>query len=227
MTTYSSIAQLPLPENTDALVAQTTFGDYANALDTMLVPQYSTTAARDAAMASGKVEGQVCAVAGELQYWDGQAWWYQGARNVILKGVDTTRISTITPTADPNLVFGVKAGGTYYASAWLVPVCNTSTVNFRFRWGSTGSAITWNRASQFGPAPNNTSVVGTVNLTGGTANLDFTVGAPNNSQNLVRSQVVFTATADDTVGIYWAQGTNTASNLVLLARSHVEYRRIG
>lgn len=228
MTTYSTQAGLPLPENTDALIEESTVGSFASALDTLLVPQYSTIAARDAAMVSGKTTGQVCAVAGELQIWDGQQWWYAADTRFVLKGVDTTRASTTTVTADPQLQFAVKAGGTYLVHAWLAPTCAATTVNFRFRWGSSGSGVTFSRDSAIGFPPGSTTTTNSnVNLTSGFANTEQIVGTPASTQGLVVSSAVFIATADDTVQLFWAQGTSSASGVTLTARSFLEYRRIG
>lgn len=227
MTTYSAISQIPLPENTDGLVAQTAFSDYANSLDTLLIPQYSTTAARDAAMASGKIEGQLCTVAGELQYWDGQNWWYQGDARYVIKTADTARTSTITPTADPHLTFAVKSGGFYVVNLWAVPICSITTVNFRFKFGSVGGNVTFTRGSQFGLTPgatvNNNS---TVTIGGNSPTTEVSVGAPNVNQNLVMASFVCQATADDTVQLLWAQGTSSATATTLTRRSFIEYRRV-
>lgn len=227
MTTYSDIAQLPLPENTDALVAQSTFGDYATALDSQLVPPFSTATARDAAMLSGKVEGQLCTVAGELQYWDGQTWWNQANTRYVTKAADTARSSTIVSAADPHLTFAAKSGGIYRIQAWLVPLSASTSVNFRAKWGSVGGNVTFSPGSLMGPAAGVTSVSGVqVTLGAPAATSDAICGTPTSTQNCVIMTTVATAAADDTIHLMWAQGTSSATALTLAARSFIEYSRI-
>lgn len=229
MSTFSSITGAPLPELSDVLSAEKAFGEYALAMDSIIVPQYTTTALRDSAMSSGKTEGQVCAVTGELQIWDGSDWWNMHDIRYITKAADTTRISTTTQTADPHLQVPVKAGGTYIINAWLSPVCTSTSVNFAAAWSTTGPA-TFLQRTIFGPRSDQTNVnsaqmntassgASTVIATG---TLNATVGSLRLEQCLVR----VSSAGDDTVVLTWAQSVLTATNLTLQQKSFIEYRRI-
>lgn len=225
MTSYSPIAGLPLPEANDLLVAERAFGDYASAVDTLLIPQYTTVAARNTAMNSGKITGQLCAVAGELQWWDGSTWWNFGDTRYAFKSVDTVRTSTATPTPDPHLTITLTTG------RWLVEchtywTCAVTTVNVQAHWDSSGGTITGSRCVVSCPAgttDRNNSLSATVSPALGTS---IATGALASSVVRMETVLVDVGAASDTLRFNWAQAASSASGLTLAARSHISYRMV-
>lgn len=229
MTTYSTIASLPLPENTDGLVAERAFGDYANALDTLLIPQYSTTALRDAAMLSGKQAGMMCTVLGELQMWDGNQWWGTADTRYVSKNIATSRASTVTPAVDPHLTVALKGGSWYEINAYL-SVASASTVpGFASTWTSTGSGITFATKSVIAPINGSTTRASTSVLVPASGNATVNnSGTPSvaGTGSLRIERLVVQCTSDDTLNFNWSQAVSNATPTTLEGGSHIEYRRI-
>lgn len=225
MTTYTTIANLPLPEDNTPLVAERTFGDFATALDTQIVPQYTTTAVRDAAMISGITEGQVCTVAGELMMWDGTAWWGTQDVRYVTKASDTSR-ATSTTSADPHLVISVKSGGTYVVNCYTSFVCANAAINVNALWTTTGGAVVNHRTIIGIVAGTTNKDVANAVIPGSSTGTAVTTGAPNNTGNYRLEILQVTATSDGTLAFNWAQDVTNATVLTLQQRSFIEYRRV-
>lgn len=122
MTTAAQITNAPLPENTDLLNAQSTFGGYASAVDGILVPRFATTTARDTAFASGATAGQLCVVTNsgtfaELMIYDGATWQFVGPPLEGRATSATTSAATTTPVNVPGLSVSVRANCIYEVEA--------------------------------------------------------------------------------------------------------------
>src|SRR6476619_2161498 len=164
MSTLSAISKLPLPAHTDVIDANTTYGGYAQRIDSLLVPKYASTAARDAANASGATEGQACIVAedatgAKLNVYDGTTWNMLDDTLYVVKPALTARVSTITPTADPHLTITVNAPGIFLFEAYLAWQSTVATNGYRSTWIIGGTAT--NKTEQFRTAISNAGATST------------------------------------------------------------------
>lgn len=227
MTAYSTVASLPLPENSDILVAETTFGQYASALDSVIAPAYATNAARDAAMAAGKSAGMVCIVNGEPQMYDGSAWWMNQDSRYDVKTADTARTSTATPTADPHLSLSLKANGVYHVNAYIAVIAVGPALGLNTTWSTTGSAFS--SRTIYGPTDGVTSTTSTYTLVSTSPSTAFITGTPSAGASAayrIERFIVTVGGADDTLVFLWAPGVVSASAVTVLQNSFIEYRRI-
>src|SRR5262245_2461179 len=129
MTTYSGIAGLPLPGNDDVLNANQAFGDYAEGADSLLIPRFADTSARDAALNPALIAGMLCTVAGATMYYDGTRWCPFEDYVFVRKTADTVKNSTTTPTADTHLVLSLLGGWVWEVDIFLYSNQGTGTAN--------------------------------------------------------------------------------------------------
>lgn len=129
MTThYTAAASVPYPDDDSPCDVATQIEDVAMAVDSIMVPRYPSTAARDAAIPV-PVEGQFCYVsqAGirQLQGYNGSSWLtIFPASRVATKTVDTTS-SEVNYHNDPHLFLALEANS-YYTFQLMIGIAATN-----------------------------------------------------------------------------------------------------
>lgn len=237
MSTLSDNNRLILPENSDPLDPAGIYGAFANSADSILVPRYASSTARDAANNTGTVAGQLCTIedaSGQcaLQLYSGSFWETVEDIVYVVKATTTARASTVTPTDDPQLVATLLANSEYEVTAHLFFDSASSVPNYRTCWSSTGSPTLRTR-SALGPDTGTiaiqqmrmTRVAGrplTDNLIwDGIASSTY-----GDFNTYVKEVVRLTTVASATLTLQWAQGTSNATSSELLAGSVFEVRRL-
>lgn len=151
MSTNTPIAGLPSAELTDSPNIETVMA-LASAVDSLLVPRYSTVAARDAAI-TAPVFGQMAAVSAtsELYMYNGTTWISARPRMFFKASSQTVSAST-TLVDDVDIQIPLEASGKYLVRvvlacqhsstgdiklAWTDPGLLGGGGSWRFSWGST------------------------------------------------------------------------------------------
>lgn len=246
MTTFSTISGLPLPENTDVLDANGTFGGYANGLDTQLIPFFTTSTIRsypggDTTKPPRVSEtGQLSVLTGTNVY-DGtllqqslgsQTWRSVERETVIYKTADTARTSTITLANDPHLTVDLPAGQ-WQIEAYLAAGCPTNGVNFTGLWAFTGAGVA---ADVNGRAVSGMHSTVVENNAAATTMSFFNVSQATNLPTKALTNAAdippwrreaFTINVTGgvcTMTLQWAQAVSNASAVTLLTGSHIVVR---
>ncbi len=144
MAQNTPINALPWAELTDIPNAQTGFQNLANAIDTRLIPRFTDSTARSAAITS-PTEGMLSYLTGthRLDVYDNGAWtllWQRAGSATLAKG-SWTRTSTSTSSNSTDYIFSWEAAASYNtAGMWSlgtnptrVTIPNTGIYRFRFR----------------------------------------------------------------------------------------------
>lgn len=227
MTTTTTVAGLTLPENTDLLNAQQTFGGYATGADGVLIPRFATTTTRDAAFASGATAGQMCVVTNsgtfaEPMIYDGVQWNFIGP--VIENRITSVFTTTSTTLANvTGLSASVRAGYVYEFELFLFGLSAVSGAGYSF--GYTFPSGTVVDGVVLGQGRTATSVISTANFSSPSTALG-TTGTPlgtGNTFGFARGIV----TVGGTGGTFQVQAASRAgSSISLLVDSSLVLRRI-
>lgn len=137
MSTNTPIAGLPSPELTDSPNIETAVGSLASAVDSLLVPRYSTVAARDAAI-TAPVFGQLASVSAtsELYMYNGTIWISAKPRYFFKGSSQTVSASTVL-VDDVDIQIPMEANGKYLVR--LVLACqHSSTGDIKLAWTDPG-----------------------------------------------------------------------------------------
>ena len=133
MTNYSPIAQIPYPSLTDAPNMQSAMATMTTALDSMVVPRYSSIATLSAAVPAPAV-GQQAFITGSnaFVYWNGTAW-VASAMALISQTTLLSAVASVTFSSIPTVF-------THLRLFWsgLVVTAVTDTIQTIFN-GDTGS----------------------------------------------------------------------------------------
>jgi hypothetical protein len=239
MSTLSTISGLPIPTNTDVIDADTTYGGYAKGIDSILVPRYASTSARDSANVSGATEGQVCAIAesgaaAKLNLYDGTTWNILDDMVYVVKSADTSRVSTAVVAADPHLTVTVNAPGVWLFESYLAVQSTSTAPAFRCNWAATGTATVKTElahmgASGAGVTVSNTQMQEIVVVATDITHQTSTIAAPFGSAVWSKYIVDTTgSTAGQTLiaTLTWAQAVSSATAVVLKANSYITARRL-
>jgi hypothetical protein len=152
--------------------------------------------------------------------------------NYIIKPSDTTRASTTTVAADPDLVVPVVANSVYLIE-FVVWFAGLQAAGFKTDW-SVPAGTSFNKRVS-GPGSAN-AIEGNANTTElrwavhgqGTA-VSYT--NPRNSAGLttytVETAIATIAATAGNVTLRWAQNTSNATGTVVITGSHARYRQIG
>jgi hypothetical protein len=242
VTTSSAVSGLPLPENTDILDANGAFGGYANGIDTILVPKFTSVTNRTYPAGDitkpprGTSAGQLSVITGTtvneptyLQMCEGADSWKTLEQEVTIhKPVDTARASTTTLTADPHLSV-VLPIGVWSIEAFLAYSNPTIGVDYKHQWTLTGSA-TFNGAIALEVPAAFVAPPVTVNMqfiTLAPATVYATQAATNalGFPSYRREQfTVQVPSGSGTLALTWAQNTSNASATTLLGVSFMSIR---
>lgn len=235
MSTSSPILGLPLPENTDILNTEATYGQYAKALDNQLLSRWASTTARDTVTGGNVAKGQVGILKPtgtnvSMQLYDGSAWRNLDTPTVIVKPTDTSRNTTIVSAADPALQFTMQPGTTVTVELVAFFQSTVSTFGARAAWGvSTG--ITCPMRLITCPSNSTPTVASATQMTEQSSGIasDITVGINNTppSGPIYWEKLVLTYTSGGTglVQFLWAQAASGATNTTLKAGSYMVIRR--
>lgn len=103
MTLYSPVAQIPYPSLTDAPNMQTAMATMTSALDSMVVPRYSSVATLTTAVPSPAIGQQAFITgAGAFVYWTGTAW-VASAMALISNTTLGTAVASVTLSSIPAI----------------------------------------------------------------------------------------------------------------------------
>jgi hypothetical protein len=217
------IAGLPFPELTDIPDIPQDIEDLANAVDTVSIPRFATTTARDAAI-TAPVAGQECWVTDwGFTYYNGTAWIAKPLK--IIKTTDQTINNTTTLVSDTQLVVPVVANGSYIFTASICYIGNAAA-DYKFTW--TNSA-TWG-AVQYEYHGVDAAGASIHSWFHHTAN-DSTPGniglITNTEMSSFLNGRIIIGGSGGSVTWRWAQNGAHASNLVTRAGSYIETVRYG
>lgn len=241
MTTYSNISGLPLPENTDILDANGTFGGYANGLDTQLAPKFTTdkfrtypggvTSSPPRAVQQGMVSVLTGAASLDktvIQVYD--SGWREAEQDyLVYKAADTARASTIVLAADPHLVVDLPVGE-YHIDAFLAAANPVAGVDLRAQFVITGTGAYNMSARIVESLPLGTTAVTQTNKAFYNSSEVTVLGSvalsnggdiPAWKREIVRITV---SSGVITAAIHWCQNVSNASPTTMLAGSFLIIR---
>lgn len=143
----------------------------------------------------------------------------------ITKPNDTTRISTISATNDPDLSMPVDANKSYFCE-WHVLYNSNSTANIRMQWTMPASA-TFNGLI-FGLGVSVSYGTNTIDASNPLNSVTFhwQGQAPAVDSGVRLSGVLATAGSAGNFTLQWAQDTSTAVNTIVRAGSSIYLRRV-
>lgn len=229
MSLTTDIAALPYPELSDVPNAQTAFGNLADAIDTQVVPRFTTVAARDAAI-TAPTFGQLAAVSGtgELYLYNGTSWVGASPR-IKLKTAAESVVSSTALQNDNELFLPVDASSTYMYRLWM-PYTSTVDTN-DMKVGFTFPSLTASsvyvaaalEASVSGAGPYSVTFGGAT-LTSGVA---FTsVGTINKDVALFASGHIVVGVSSGTFQLQWAQNTSQPTSVTVKAGGYLEMWKV-
>lgn len=211
-----------------------TLGDNANiesavqplgqAVDSVVIPRFTTTAARDTAI-TAPTFGQMCAVSGtgELYYYNGVAWAGVVER-FVRKTADQTVTSNTTLQNDNHLIWAAEANSRYKVEYVLFGTSTTASGDFKCNWTL--------------PAGGTRKTAMTALSEGATLNFDSCfmewatsadhIGGMINGfcYYLIKGQIITSSTAGN-VTFRWAQDTSNAAGTTLTADSYCTILKVG
>jgi len=234
MSALSPISRIPLPTDDDILDYNGICGNFANFMDTVLVPRYSSTAARDAAHASGSTVGEIIAIAEpsgavKLQTYTVAGWATVEDIETAYKQTSTARSSTSTPAPDPDLKFTLVPNSTYIIKGRVSYHVTSPTPDVKFRWGVTGSGLTCIARCVIG-GHDGVATGGEPGFQffGTSMATDVEVGLIDNSRKHFEVMLYVTTGSSSVLIEYsWAQRSSNAAVLTLLEGSFMEANRVG
>lgn len=230
MATSTTINGFPKPELSDVPNIETAVGNLANAVDSRVVPVFSTTGARDTAIASPSF-GMMAAVSGtgELYMYNGSLWVSARPRTIYKASNETVTSSTVLQndndfaiSLEANALYKGKltlaygAGGGDFRSLWTFPSGATG-----LRWKAslmeTGQTVNqaWHdqsKVSLFSAASPANDVEGLGGTTPAFWIEDFTID---------------TAGTSGTLQFTWCQASSSATATTVYAGSVLEIWKVG
>lgn len=144
------------------------------------------------------------------------------------KAGDTTRASSTTTSADPDLTLNVEAGARYKLTGALFYGARSDT-DLKFGWSApAGAVLTWHGHCQATATSGTTgdaiydvqSISTTAYAPGGAAADNTTIMVV-----LLHGELVVGGSAG-TFSLNWAQNTSNATGTVLKANSHITLKRV-
>lgn len=140
--------------------------------------------------------------------------------NAKIKPADTVRISTITPTNDPDLQSNQLAIGRYNWEAFLI--FDSVAAGAGFRWTNGGTALdSRSLAPAIASGFINAAAYGPKSETPYSAVITYATISTGANSNMALYKGSLLISTPGTFGVSWAQGANTASNTTLRAGSYL------
>lgn len=144
----------------------------------------------------------------------------------VYKTAQTDRLSTITPTADPDLTIALEPG-TYNVEMWL-HYSTPAAADFRTDWNFTGTVSTSNKwCLGLGTTVSDSTPQGIMRsgIHGHATDVIYGDRGGANQMTCYEAGLV-TVTVAGTLELRWAQGTSTASNTSLHGESRMRVEQI-
>lgn len=144
----------------------------------------------------------------------------------VYKTAQTDRLSTITPTADPDLVIDL-AVGTFMVEMWI-RYSTPAAADFRTDWNFSGTVSTSNRwCLGLGTTVSDSTPQGIMRsgIHGFATDVIYGDRAGAN-QMACYEQSLVTVTVAGLLEFRWAQGTSTASNTSVHGESAIKVQRL-
>lgn len=196
----------------DPALIEQAVGNFADDIDKVVIPRFTTPTARDVAIPS-PVFGQfaACSSTGELYYYTGSGW--AGARpRIILKTQNQNLTANTTLQNDQQLWCSVEANSIY--RFWLsVAFSSPLAADFKYRFtlptGATGQNVTVQTLDSVG-------VYGCWSEAAVTDTLIYAIGGGFGDFSAYRSSGSIITTTDS--GLFrwqWAQNTSSGTTTVL------------
>lgn len=133
MAINTPIASLPYPELDDQAHVPQYIEGLATALDSLVIPRFVNTTARDNAITS-PVAGQVAAVAGALYLYSGSAWQEVPPKNLfVMKTADESRVASSVYDDDDHLLLALAAN-TRYRFQFIPLIFGNINEDIKFRF---------------------------------------------------------------------------------------------
>jgi len=232
MSTTTPVSGLVIPTNSDILNAEAAMGQFASSIDTLCIPRFATTAARDLAIVA-PTEGQLCVVTlgseAMLMKHTGSSWVPLENRQWAWKTSNQTFVSTATLVNVTGMSFPVVANARYLFEIYL---CIDGTVNGSaadFRMGLSIPAVSGTPIYQ-GIMLTQTATTRDANVSMTGRNMGATHAIAGTDADPISIQVwgTFLTTAAGTLQLQGAQGVSNAEVITMLANdSFMNIRRIG
>lgn len=227
----SPINGIPIPSMSDPPHLVNAVTPIINNIDTRMIPRFTTTANRDAAIAA-PTAGMACYVSGTDEIYVYRTGWVSMVPRMVFKTADTARSSTISPTADPHLTFSVEANSKYFGELVCIykgAVSSGSAGGLRLT--CTGPAAMTAKATSFFGPHGLSSTVSDVKVDSVTDWLSTHIGIGSiGTSNNVAGRVSFYLTTSATAGTFsvsWAQVYSNATATTLMIGSSLELWKVG
>jgi len=133
MSTPTTINGFPKPDLSDSPNISTAVGNFADAIDSRVIPIFSTTGARDTAIPS-PTYGMHCEVTGTQEYYRyNGTTWVSAAPRIIYKTANQSYSSDATLNPDDHFICNLEANSLYWGSI-IVYYSSGTTSDFRTLW---------------------------------------------------------------------------------------------
>lgn len=241
MTTFSARAALRIPELSDGPPnINTAVGNAVNDIDKVVIPVYSTFAARNSANPS-PTPGQFCYVTTTdeqgrvLMGYNGSEWVnYFRSEQYVLKWASSSRANTTTPTDDPYLVLPMQTNADYefeivgYLSADTSSDCRVHMAypsGCTIWWGLFGApGTTWTASSGDGPVGGASMKLGDQSTFSG----PVAMGGTSTSIPLtfIAKGICKTGVNAGNLRFQWAQNNSNGLGVEIRAGSYMKLKRL-
>lgn len=227
MATATTINGFPKPELSDVPNIETAVGNFANAVDSRVIPVFSTTGARDTAIPSPS-QGMHCEVTGTGEHYryNGTVWVGATPRYIYKASNESVTSSTVVQS-DNDFFFNVEANSLYVVELFL-NIIGHSAGDFHSLWtvpsGTTGIRYRNVLVSGAASDSDNKTQIDTIAGAGATAGL---LGTGTTRSYWNENVSVDTAGTGGTMQFQWAQGTSSGTATVVQAGSYCKIYKVG
>lgn len=233
MTALSAVSRIPLPTDDDILDYSGICANFCNAVDSMLIPRYNSTAERDAAHASSSTPGEICTIAdssgGVLVQTRGVGGWVTVEDvEVAFKPTATSQTNNTTLTADPHLKFTLLPNSTYIVKGKVSYFSGSPNPDIKTGWIVTGTGLTTIARVIYG-GHDGSATAGEPGFVSHSTNLTtpVSIGLIDNSRKFFEVMLCLTTGSTSVLIEYaWSQNTNNGTALTLHEGSYLEANRI-
>lgn len=143
------------------------------------------------------------------------------------KASDTTRASTTTVAADPDLVLSLEAGAIYYVEIFIHYSASSSEL-LKTQWsapsGATGVRSGWGAASSV--ASSNPDGVGRWGVHGFTTDVVYGTRTSSANQSMAWETGQVATVSAGTLALSWAQNTSGATGVRVASGSFMRAKRV-
>jgi hypothetical protein len=226
--TSTTINGFPKPELSDVPNIETAVGNFADAVDSRVIPIFATTGARDTAISAPSF-GMHAAVSGtgEVYYYNGTAW-VSAVPRTIYKTSNETVTSSTTLQNDNDFFLNVEANSLYIVDLTLALTGNSGG-DFRSLWTyPSGATGTRHRIAlqHGGTVPDDlkapVSSIADTNQDTGTLGTDLT------EQSIFKEWLTFdTAGTSGTLQFTWCQRVSSGTATTVRAGSVMQVWKVG